>query len=199
MKNAMSAFMKNPVVLASHTHRLSDGTSPVIGKVVKWWQEKDKTLAEIEFADTPLGMEYYILYAGGYQKAFSIGFRSVKRSSQVIDGKSIVVHEEVEVYELSAVAVPANPEALTKAMQDQFVKSLQAIEKSIADKFADLKSFLKDEIEEQFDRLKLILIDNDNPNGCGGDPLGDPDIPPVEATKTGKLLCAIANAIQKTE
>jgi hypothetical protein len=84
-------------------------------------------------------------------------------------------------------------------MQDQFVKSLQAIEKSIADKFADLKSFLKDEIEEQFDRLKLILIDNDNPNGCGGDPLGDPDIPPVEATKTGKLLCAIANAIQKTE
>ena len=202
IKAAMPGFMKNPVVIVYHTHRLGDGTPVVIGKVIRWWQEKDKTLVEIEFADTEKGREYFSLYAGKYQQAFSIGFNSnpQKRERRTIDGKTVLVHTEIKLYELSAVAVPSNPEALTKALQDQFTKSLQAIEKSIGDKIADLKSFLTDEIEDQFDRLKLVLIDEKNPNGCGDDPLGDPDTPPVEEKqKTGNLLTAIANAIQKTE
>jgi HK97 family phage prohead protease len=114
MKAAMTAYMRNPVILAAHTHKLADGTSPVVGRVCKWWQEANKTFCEIEFADTPLGLQYWTLYSGKYQKAFSIGFRSHRGESRNIDGKSVYVHTDIELFEISAVAVPANPEALSK-------------------------------------------------------------------------------------
>jgi HK97 family phage prohead protease len=164
MKEAMAGFMKNPVVLAAHTHRLSDGSSPVVGKVIKWWQEKDKTVAEIEFADTPLGLEYYVLYAGGYQKAFSIGFSSLKCGNKIIDGRSVVVHESIEMYELSAVAVPANPEALTKAMQEKFEKSISALDKSIKDYQAAIETKMNDILERLEDIAALQL---NNPDDLG--------------------------------
>ncbi len=117
MKNAFPAFMKNPVILASHSHHLDSGVSSVIGRVVSWYQQGKKTFCEIEFADTPLGLQYWALYSGKFQKAFSIGFRSnpQKQERRNIDGKNVVVHTEIELYEISAVAVPANPEALSKA------------------------------------------------------------------------------------
>jgi len=191
----MPAFMKNPVVIVYHKHNLDDGTPVVIGKVIRWWQEQDKTLAEIEFADTDKGREYFSLYAGKYQQAFSIGYNSEpeNRERRNIDGKIVTILTKIEIYEISCVAVPANQEALAKSLQDQFVKSLRAIEKTIADRFDAMEKSLKEELEDQFDRLKLILIDKDNPNGCGGDPLGDPDIPPVEEIKSEDVL----NVLQK--
>jgi HK97 family phage prohead protease len=115
MKAAMSEYMKNPVILAAHTHRLSDGTPSVIGRVLSWSQQGKKTYCEIEFSDTPLGLQYWALYSGKFQKAFSIGFSSLKRESRNIDGKAVTVHTEIELFEISAVPVPANPEALSKA------------------------------------------------------------------------------------
>jgi HK97 family phage prohead protease len=189
MKQAMVGFMKNPVVLAAHTHRLSDGSSPVVGKVIKWWQEKDKTVAEIEFADTPLGLEYYVLYAGGYQKAFSIGFSSMQRSSKIIDGRSVSVHESIEMYELSAVAVPANPEALSKAMQDQITKSIAAMEKSVKDYHAALETKMNTILERLDDIADLQL---NNPNGLGEALSGAPLHPAGSQKKNAGLFGRIA-------
>jgi HK97 family phage prohead protease len=115
MKAAMTAYMKNPVILAAHTHRTSDGTPTTVGKVTKWWQEDSKTFAEIEFADTPLGQQYHTLYAEKFQRAFSIGFKPIKQERRTIDGKSVVVYTEIDLYEISVVPVPANPEALSKS------------------------------------------------------------------------------------
>ena len=214
IKKAMAAFMKNPVVIVYHKHKLDDGTPVVIGKVVRWWQDNGKTWAEIEFAKTQLAEEYWILYSQGFQKAFSIGFRSIKTETGYIDGKSVLTHTEIEVYEVSLVAVGANQEALTKALQDYFTKEIAAMEsrivKSITEQkevpasvvkfFEGMESRIKEELEDQFDRLKLLLIDNNNPNGCGGDPLGDPDTPPVAAkqkTETKKIVNAIDNLLSK--
>lgn len=125
MRAAMPGFMRNPVILAAHTHRLADGRSPVVGHVVKWWAEGSKTVCEIEFADTDLGRDYFALYSGKIQRAFSIGFRPLKQERRVIDGKSVNVITEIELFEISAVAVPSNPEALSKShsAKKDFVES----------------------------------------------------------------------------
>jgi len=195
MKNAMAGFMKNPVVITYHTHRLGDGTPVVIGKVLRWWQEKDKTLVEIEFADTEKGREYYYLYAGGYQKAFSIGFISIKRSNKIIDGRSVLVHEEIEIYELSAVAVPANPEALTKALQEKFEKSIAAIEKMIRDNQSTIETKLND-ILDRLDDIAALQIND--PDGLG-DAFSGKQPQPADGKKTnsGDVLKHIASLIKE--
>lgn len=117
MAAAMPEFMKNPVILCSHKHKLESGQSSVVGRVVRWWQRDKKTLCEIQFASTPLGEEYWQLYQGKFQRAFSIGFNTKKHEQRLIDGKSISVITEIELYEISAVAVPSNREALSKTAQ----------------------------------------------------------------------------------
>jgi HK97 family phage prohead protease len=128
MKAAFPVFMKNPVILASHQHKLPDGESSVIGKVASWSQKGKETVCVIEFADTPLGLRYWTLYKGKYQQAFFIGFRSIRTERRTIDGKSVTVHVDIELYEISAVAVPSNPEALSKAAKrrSEFVASKRA-------------------------------------------------------------------------
>lgn len=115
MKAAMTAYMVNPVVVASHLHRLTDGASSVVGRVLKWWQEAGKTWVDVEFAGTGLGLEYWSLYSGKFQRAFSIGFRPLEGEDRFIDGKSVHVITKIELFEISAVSVPANPDALSKS------------------------------------------------------------------------------------
>mgnify|MGYP004702142017 CR=1 FL=1 len=174
MKAAMPGFMKNPVVLAAHTHRLGDGKSPVVGKVIRWWQEKDKTLAEIEFAETPLGMEYRLLYRGRFQIAFSIGFGSLKRVNRIINGQSVPVHDEIEMYELSVVPVPSNPEALTKALQDRIEKSLAAIDKTLREYQSVIESKTNDILERLED---IAALQTKNPDDLGEAFSGNPSQP----------------------
>ncbi len=125
MKAAMAAFMRNPVILASHQHKLDDGTSPVVGRVIDWRQEGKKTICDIEFAGTELGLQYWKLYSEKFQKAFSIGFRPISFEEKYIDGKRINVITEIMLYEISAVAVPANQDALSKSAKRKrdFVES----------------------------------------------------------------------------
>jgi len=118
-KKAIPGYMKNSVILACHQHRLSDGRSPVVGSAVKAWVEKKAFYIVVEFAKTDLGEEYWQLYSQNHQKAFSIGFRVIKSSYKMIDGKNVMVIEEIELIEISCVAVPANPDALSKSKQQK--------------------------------------------------------------------------------
>jgi len=98
--------MKNPVILAGHSHRLGDGRSRVVGSVVGYkFQGKDFVIT-VQFADTELGREYWELYKNKHQRAFSMGFgrRNSKRedrapkwcfadksAANVLEGLTIVV------------------------------------------------------------------------------------------------------------
>lgn len=115
LKAAIDGFMANPVILASHSHRLQDGRSPVIGKVVSYQFKGKELLITVEFADTPLALEYWGLYRDKFQRAFSIGFRILNSKPEMREGKQIRVITEIELYEISCVPVPANPAALSKA------------------------------------------------------------------------------------
>jgi hypothetical protein len=48
------------------------------------------------------------------QRAFSIGFIPKQSEFRIINGERVRVHTEIELLELSAVAVPSNRDALSK-------------------------------------------------------------------------------------
>ena len=109
--------MRNPVILAGHSHKLDDGKSPVVGSCVKAWVDKAAFWILIEFAKTALGQEYWELYRDKHQRAFSIGFRVKQGEDQIIDGQRVYVVSELELFEISCVPVGANPDALSKSAQ----------------------------------------------------------------------------------
>lgn len=115
LKVAVKSYMQNPVILAGHSHRLDDGRSPVVGSVVAYKFQGKDFIITVEFADTQLGNEYWNLYKNKHQRAFSIGFRVLNHNVDVRDGKRVNVITDIELYEISCVAIPANPAALSKA------------------------------------------------------------------------------------
>ncbi len=101
-----SGFLKNPVVLWAH-----DQERPPIARVRSVSVQDTDVSAVVEFAATPFAQEVFSLYAEGFLSAWSIGF--IARETLPLDGGGVHVFS-AEVVEISAVPVPANPEALTK-------------------------------------------------------------------------------------
>ena len=114
-------FQKNPVVLWSHNSHL-----PPIGKAL-WIERKGKKIiAKVKFAETELAEEVWQLFKGGFLKAFSVGFQpkspgrvptpaEIKKRPELASVRRIF--DDWEMLEFSAVAVPANPEALATAIK----------------------------------------------------------------------------------
>jgi len=110
-------YKKNPVFLWAHDYR-----QPPVGKALKvaktdqglMFQVKFATAEEYPFADT-----IYKLYLGGYLRATSVGFQDLAREPITDkEGKQVGWRfKKQELYELSAVPVPANPNALIMAVQ----------------------------------------------------------------------------------
>ena len=117
-RETMPLYMKNPVILAAHQHKIETGHSPVVGNVIKWWIDKIGLGIIIEFArGTELADEYWLLYSQKFQRAFSIGFSVVESHDEMRDGLRINIITKLELYEISCVPVPANPDALSKSKQ----------------------------------------------------------------------------------
>lgn len=122
-KDGLEAFRANPVILAAHQHRLSTGSSSTIGHAEAIDVVDGRLLMAIQFADspeTPLGREYRALYQGRHMRAFSVGFmpvegewRNVQRGAAG-QTQRVWAHTRCELWEVSAVPVPANPEALAR-------------------------------------------------------------------------------------
>ena len=102
-------FLKNPVVLFAH-----DTNQLPVGKVVSLEKGATSVSARIQFADTAMGKELFSLYSGGYMKGWSVGFIPKAWKEIGKKGGKGKLFSEVELFELSAVPVPSNPEALSK-------------------------------------------------------------------------------------
>ncbi len=117
-RESLPAFMKNPVVLSAHLHKLADGTSPVVANIIAAKITSAGLEVIIEFhTATRLAEEYWQLYSQKKQRALSVGFKPLEGSSEIINGKNIYVHRKVELYEISYVPIGANPNALSKSKQ----------------------------------------------------------------------------------
>jgi len=127
---AWKDYMVNPVVLTTHLHRLDQGHSPVVGRMISGHRDGNQFVATVQFADTMLGEEYWQLYRTRIQRAFSVGFIGKESEVQLINGARVRVWKKIELLEVSCVPVPSNPTALSKssAKKQAFVerKKLEA-------------------------------------------------------------------------
>jgi HK97 family phage prohead protease len=115
--DTLTSFKANPVILACHQHRLSNGSSPVIGSAApeSIVITDDALKFTLRFAATPLGDEYWTLYRDGHMRAFSIGFMPKAWEDRKDEKLGFIrTFTKVELYEISAVPVPANPDALVE-------------------------------------------------------------------------------------
>jgi HK97 family phage prohead protease len=133
-------FKKNPVILFAHNY-----SQPPVGKAIDV-QKGDKGLTfrvhyptdeEINAAGWPANHPtpetVYRLYKSGLMKAVSVGFQGLK--SEPIRGevdesgfqpRTGTHYLKQELYELSMVPVPANPEAVMNAVQKGIITADQA-------------------------------------------------------------------------
>lgn len=109
----LDSFMKNPVILFGHNHG-----QPPVGKVIdlgfEYVDGKKALVGTVKFAveEYEFAGTIYRLYKGEYMRAFSVGF--INKESEV-DDDGMVTLTVNELYEISAVPVPANAEALAVA------------------------------------------------------------------------------------
>lgn len=171
-------FVANPVCLACHMHKLSDGMPPVIGS---WQTDSFRTVGKksqmpLQFAvDTILGGEYWKLYKAKHMRAVSIGFRTLDSREEFQGGKRIRVITKIELYEISCVPVPANPQALAKyksgfddAAELAVINKItgpsddtKELEERIAPRFTEIN--LKfDELNDKFDDLLSIITQSES-------------------------------------
>jgi HK97 family phage prohead protease len=115
-----SAFQRNPVVLWAHQY-----DELPIGRASRLWSDGPSFLAEVLFDTRPFAQEVLRLYREGFLSGWSVGF--LPKKWEVIEdanGKFDGYHiREWELVELSAVPVPANPEALTHELENGGIRA----------------------------------------------------------------------------
>jgi len=124
----IDTFMKNPVVLWSHDPH----SNAPIGRVESLNISENTIDAKMRFrpeGKSALADDIFDAYATGFLKTFSIGFRVFEvYQEKDAEGKSVGPLEitDAELFELSAVPIPANPDAAIKQMR--ILKTIGAAE-----------------------------------------------------------------------
>lgn len=143
-------YMKNPVIIANHDYQIEN----IVGKATKIWVEDGKLIIEGVFSKSnPLGVLLAELYDEGMVKTVSVGFIPKQRQE---DNRRIIT--SAELLELSFVAVPCNPNALSLDQKQLMQKGIEAgilqEEKSELEAF---KSEILGEVAEVKNLLKALL------------------------------------------
>lgn len=158
-------YMKNPVFLSFHNSREFP-----LGKVLRFWVEGESVKAEVyfptleELSSNPeqasekakLVDFTYHCYKNGMLNAVSVGFIPIEWT-ETKTGWDIT---KWELLEFSAVAVPANQEAIAEAVKsfgDDFAKSfITKKEKTLSERIEDCEKQIE-ENQKQIDALNVEL------------------------------------------
>jgi HK97 family phage prohead protease len=150
----LNNFMGNPVMLVSHDYKkLPVGTWKV-------YLKDDKLIAEPEkYAKTQDGKDVKSLVDDGILNAVSVGFIPLER-----DSRDYTVITKAELLEISWVSVPANPNALRRALEkgfnpvitDELQKELDKEEVVKENRKAKLKMYRK-ALKELQDKLGIVV------------------------------------------
>lgn len=101
-------YRRNPVILDSHDQ---GSIEAIIGRAIEVRETEAGIEADIVWAGTPRGQLAQALADDGILRAVSVGFRPLDVTVPR-DMREPVQHTRKELWEISAVAVPANPDAL---------------------------------------------------------------------------------------
>ena len=137
-------YRKNPIILLSHNY-----SSLPIGKAL-WVKEVpgQGLKFKAKFANSERGNEVYELFRDGILNAFSVGFSP--REGGYIDNPTEEkfkglkrVYKDVDLLEISCVAVPANADALV-----EFVKSGKVKNKQLKKELEEVIEIIDDPVKE---------------------------------------------------
>src|SRR5205823_209045 len=124
-------YRKNPVVQNAHSYwSLAD----TIGKSLITELRGDHLFQRVQFAvdENPIAKLAYGLYKGGFLRAVSVGFIPIRWENGSAEAGYRRKYLEQELLEVSAVSIPANPNALQLALKSG------AIHKTDLQQLADL-------------------------------------------------------------
>lgn len=158
-------FRKNPIVLDTHRHNTS--IEDIIGRMPNVEKTTDANgipmiVGEVEFADTPKGQLAKKLVDKNILKTVSIGF-----SSKDFDVATRTITES-ELFEVSFVSVPANPEATT--MKNAKIKELVEADDS-KELFKVLENYL--EIHPRIKQYRKLLLGEELTEKLGYEKTGE--------------------------
>lgn len=173
----LGPFLANPVFLLDHASEGSPSGVPILGRILSVETSPQGVVAEFQYAydQNPRARVMFDMIAGGFAPAFSIGFvpiKTVRAASPPAEkaalpayaraaldsGAASEVYSEVELWEISQVAIGADRLALVQsatgrqttaprateeaAMQDAIAWALahpQAVRKQIREAVADVQ------------------------------------------------------------
>ena len=120
----LTNFKKNPMIPWSH-----DYWGVPIARSLKTWVDKEakKLMFKPQFdADDEASMKIYNKYKNGFLTSFSVGFRNLKSKYRNEDERWFGGTEflEQELLEISAVTIPANPNATVSLNGDESIQNL---------------------------------------------------------------------------
>ncbi len=191
----LPSFKANPVILATHQHRLSTGSSPVIGSAfpdsIKI--SENEVTFRMQFATTDLGEEYWKLYFEKHMRAFSVGFIPIEWADEKDENQGYIrTYTKIELLEISAVPVPSNRQALARIkglyQEDEITEIFKDILTAGLEPVAAEIEKLKMNIEVDLEEIKTLLTPDQD--GLGRSLLGDPrnQFDPAGDTKTAERI-----------
>ncbi len=127
----LEGYRRNPVFLWAHQR-----TMPPIGRSLRTWIQDDSLQALVEFAPTAFARQIANLFASGFMRGISVGFRPLeyqtRKSSQ---GRGGYLFKRQELLEISAAPVPMHSEALSLGVDDHATdaSTLPAIAASVVE------------------------------------------------------------------
>lgn len=113
----LSRFMQNPVILWGH----DSGELP-IARATDVGVVDGALQAKIAFAPTQRAAEVYEMLRTGFLKGVSVGFRSHEQRKEMVGDREVMVLDKNELYEISLVSVPSNPQTLAQLRSAVFTE-----------------------------------------------------------------------------
>ncbi len=167
MKNAIPLFASNPIACPCHLRVLANAKPPTVGRwdIPSFKQKSKASYIDMYFSKGQLGQEYWIEYRDGNMKACSISFMPIKwHEEQHKKYGSVVVFDEIELTEISLVAIGSNRNALAKELglePDAELKKTIDTLKDKVDAMLTLLEELNDKISDRSD-FGAALLDYGN-------------------------------------
>ena len=184
-------YLKNPVVLWGHDHQKPIGLATSVEIA------DGKMVAKGKFAPTAFAQEIRQLYDAGIIKATSVGFIEKEREGNLIT--------KAELLEFSFVSVPANPYALSLAMEKELsidglvTKGFMHVEKD-AEEAAEPEA-ARDAVAEDHPAEEAAPADaaNDNESGEAERSFSTKQLDPVIANLRSVLVALEALSVKSGE
>jgi HK97 family phage prohead protease len=160
-------YLRNPVIQNAHQYGDIIFT---IGQALKTWVSGNALLQTWKFAsqENPFAKIARDLYRGGYLRAASVGFVPLKWENGNEKAGFQRKYTEQELLEVSAVGIPANPNALALAIKDGAVEKSDLRELSAILKHID--STQHTQTREEADSLSALQSEEEFCNDQAGPP-----------------------------